>query len=175
MTLRGYFWMIFGLLLLSHCEAQARSKTESPLPETRLIEFRTGKVINSKDLQGKVLYLDFWASWCVPCRKSFPFMNQLSEQYPQDTFAVIAVNMDETRKAAEQFLQDIPANFTIYTDPTNTLSEFLELPGLPVAYIIDKQGVIQSRHIGFNDRKKAKKIKQIRYLLRQSYKVENND
>lgn len=137
------------------------------LPETELTNFRTGEVIKSSDLKGKVLYLDFWASWCKPCKKSFPFMNDIHNQYPKDTFAVVAINMDEFPDDAKKFLNEIPADFNIYTDANNTLASSLELPGLPVAFIIDKKGEIKGRHIGFNDRKKEKTIKQLEYLLAQ--------
>lgn len=137
------------------------------LPETSLKNFRTGEVISTSALQGKVLYLDFWASWCKPCKKSFPFMNELHNQYPADQFAIVAINMDEYPADAEKFLKEIPAEFTIYTNESNTLATSLELPGLPVAFVIGKDGEIKGRHIGFNDRKKSKKIQQIDYLLQQ--------
>lgn len=140
---------------------------EKMLPETQLTNFRTGETINTSDLRGKVVYLDFWASWCKPCKKSFPFMNEIHNKYPKDNFIVIAVNMDEFPDDAKKFLNEIPADFNIYTDANNTLATELDLPGLPVAFVVNKQGEIKGRHIGFNDRKKQKKIKQLEYLLGQ--------
>lgn len=137
------------------------------LPQAELIDFYTGEQVTVDKLNGKVLYLDFWASWCKPCKKSFPFMNELTETYPEDSFQVIAINMDEKKEDAQEFLNKLPAEFGIYLNPENTLATALEVPGLPVAYIIDKKGNIVARHIGFNDRKKAKKHKQISYLLEQ--------
>lgn len=139
----------------------------TPLPEAQLIEFKSGQKLSTKDFQGKVLYLDFWASWCIPCKKSFPFMNQLLTRYDSDKFQVVAVNMDAFREDADEFLKNIPANFPVYENPKETLALKLNLPGLPVAYIVNAKGEIVAKHTGFNDEKKAKKIKQLDYLLGQ--------
>lgn len=134
-------------------------------PKAKLINLTTGEKTSMEQLQGKVLYVDFWASWCVPCKKSFPFMNELTKQYPSDKFQVVAINMDETKADAEKFLKSYPAQFTVFTNPDNKLAKTLQLPGLPMAYIVDAQGEIVAKHAGFNDNKKAKKIKQIKYLM----------
>lgn len=161
---------IVNLLLLSLMSSLLLSISHSGfaqqmLPETQLTNFRTGKTISTADLKGKVVYLDFWASWCKPCKKSFPFMNDIHNQYPKDDFVVVAINMDEFPEDAKKFLEEIPADFNIYTDASKTLATELELPGLPVAFVIDKTGEIKGRHIGFNERKKQKKIKQLEFLL----------
>lgn len=147
------------------CLSAHHAYADAPLPEVTLIDFKTGESISTTELKGKVVYLDFWASWCKPCKKSFPFMNELQQKYSADTFKVVAINMDEFADDAKQFLADIPADFDVYTDPENKLAESLQLPGLPVAFVIDKNGIIKGRHIGFNERKKNKKIKQIEHLI----------
>lgn len=141
------------------------------MPETELTHFRTGEKVSTKDLLGKVVYLDFWASWCIPCKKSFPFMNEIYHQYPKEHLAVIAINMDESPEDAVKFLESVPADFDIYTNADKSLITALDLPGLPTTYLIDKNGQIKARHIGFNERKKAKKIKQLKYLLGQNFSV----
>lgn len=141
------------------------AKLPMPLPETQFQEFTSKAQFNASDLQGKVIYLDFWASWCVPCRKSFPFMNELSKRYDSEKFQVIAVNMDEEQADAEAFLAQYPAQFSIVTNPNNALAKKLNIPGLPVAYIINADGMILARHIGFNSSKKRKKLQQLDSLL----------
>lgn len=152
---------IFSALLVSP------TTLAKALPIVELVHFEKQTKISTDDLKGKVLYVDFWASWCKPCRKSFPFMNQLHNDYQDKDFAVVAINMDEFPEDARTFLSQLPAEFGVFTDPSNSLAEQLEVPGLPVAYIVDKNGDIAARHIGFNERKKQKKIKQINYLLEQ--------
>jgi len=110
------------------------------------------KDINSLDLQqyqGQVVYLDFWASWCKPCQKSFPWMNQLVEKYADRPFKLITINLDESPQAMFQFLKKVPANFDIYQDPQGKLAEKFKLQGMPTSYLIDKKGKVFKRHIGF--------------------------
>ncbi len=156
------FLTLFCLLLSFNAVSAAQ-----PLPESQLIDFKSGQKLTTKDLQGKVLYLDFWASWCIPCKKSFPFMNELVQRYDAEKFQIVAINMDEYREDAETFLKNIPANFPIYQNPEDVLASKLKVPGLPVAYIVDAKGDVIAKHIGFNDKKKAKKIQQLDSLLGQ--------
>ena len=110
------------------------------------------KNIEQLDLKqhiGKVVYLDFWASWCKPCEKSFPWMNSLVERFPAEEFVILTVNLDNNRKAMNNFLSRVPAQFDVYHDPMGTLAEKFQLRGMPTSYIIDKSGEVVSRHIGF--------------------------
>lgn len=152
---------------LSLCIVIADVSAEQAHAEIELRHFHNSDALKLSDLKGRVIYLDFWASWCKPCKKSFPFMNQLHQTYPPEHFKVIAINLDEFPEDAQKFLNALPAQFDIYTDPQKQLVDILKLPGLPVAYIIDREGNIKGRHIGFNERKKDKKIKQIEYLIGQ--------
>ncbi len=104
---------------------------------------------NLEQYQGKVVYLDFWASWCKPCQKSFPWMNALQKKYPNDRFEVVTINLDASREPMMQFLEHIPASFTIYHDASGKIAEAFKLPGMPTSFIIDKNGKPVSRHIGF--------------------------
>ena len=153
------------IMMLSVISFFSQAATE--FPEANLVNFKTGEQISMETLKGKILYVDFWASWCTPCKKSFPFMNDISKNYPSDKFQVIAINMDETRGDAEKFLKNYPANFNVYTNPNNKLAKTLQLPGLPIAYIVNADGEIVARHAGFSSSKKAKKIKQINELMEQ--------
>lgn len=111
-------------------------------------------VINAEDFdtsayKGKVLYLDFWASWCGPCRATFPLMNELQQKYGQDQLTIIAVNLDGKRADADQFLKSYPAEFSILYDPEGVLASRYQLPGMPTSYIYDQQGDLALTHIGF--------------------------
>ena len=99
--------------------------------------------------KGKVVYLDFWASWCVPCRETFPFMNQLKEKYGKDGLEVIAVNIDTKRPDADKFLSQMPAEFTVLFDPKRVVAKTYELKGMPTTFLIDRSGNIISTHLGF--------------------------
>lgn len=110
---------------------------------------QNGTEIRLSDLKGQVVYLDFWASWCGPCRRSFPWMNQLHKQSDPNQFKIIAINLDSDETQARKFLSNLPADFTVAFDPKGLTAEAYQLPGMPTSYLIDQQGRVVSRHVGF--------------------------
>lgn len=118
-----------------------------------------------EEYKGKVIYLDFWASWCTPCRKSFPWMNAMQQKYGAQNFTVVSINLDTEANLAEQFLASTPANFTILYDPEANLATELKLKGMPSSFIINQKGEIVSAHVGFTDDKKVKYEQEIKQLL----------
>ncbi|MCB1059979.1 MAG: TlpA family protein disulfide reductase [Calditrichaeota bacterium] len=108
--------------------------------------------VTLEQLAGKVVYLDFWASWCEPCKKSFPWMNDLHAQFADSGLVVIAVNLDRDAEKADKFLEKIPANFQIGFDPEGTLAKTYEVKGMPSSYIIDRHGQLVASHIGFREK-----------------------
>jgi len=99
--------------------------------------------------KGKVVYLDFWASWCGPCWESFPWMNHLHNELASNGLVIIAVNVDRDHAAAEQFLRTHPAQFRIVYDPEGKLPEKFGVRGMPTSFLIDRNGHIQFQHQGF--------------------------
>ena len=118
-------------------------------------------------LQGKVVYLDFWASWCDPCRDSFPWMAEMKEKYGSDGLEVVAVNLDKERALADKFLDTMRVNFVVAFDASGESAEKYKLRGMPGSYLIGRDGNIQASHLGFNDRDKAKLEASIKVLLQQ--------
>ncbi len=106
--------------------------------------------------KGKVVYLDFWASWCAPCRLSFPKLNKLYKELKSQGVEVIAINLDENRADAEKFLQENPVEFKIVYDDAKQCPKQYALIAMPSSYIIDKQGVIRMIHLGFKAGNEAK-------------------
>lgn len=100
-------------------------------------------------LKGQVVYIDFWASWCKPCRASFPWMNKMTLKYKDKGLTVIAVNLDEDSKDANEFLKQLPASFQIVYDPQGNIAQQYDLVGMPSSYIIDKKGELRIAHQGF--------------------------
>ncbi|WJG09266.1 TlpA disulfide reductase family protein [Aliiglaciecola sp. LCG003] len=133
-----------SLILCVFCLFFSGLSTALPAPE-----FSVGDKQLS-DLKGQVIYLDFWASWCKPCRKSFPWMNRMTEKYGTEGLKVIAVNLDSDATLANQFLAKIPAQFQIVYNPDGSIAKQYQLPGMPSSYIIDKSGEIRVAHKGFH-------------------------
>ncbi len=101
------------------------------------------------EFKGKVVVLDFWASWCVPCRRSFPWMNSMQERYGDDGLVIIGVNMDSDPAEATAFLQEFPADFQIINDPDGELAREHDVIAMPSSYVFDRSGVLLTRHLGF--------------------------
>jgi thiol-disulfide isomerase/thioredoxin len=101
------------------------------------------------EYRGKVVYVDFWASWCAPCRQSFPFMNELHAQYADDGLVVVGINLDEEREAARRFLEQVPAHFPIVYNPEGDLAEKYAVKAMPSSYVVGPDGRIVHRKLGF--------------------------
>jgi thiol-disulfide isomerase/thioredoxin len=126
------------------------------------------KQVKLSDYRGQIVYLDFWASWCQPCRKSFTWMNKMQSLYGKEGFRVIAVNLDESRQKADKFLQQIPANFDIAYDPRGNTAETYNVKAMPSSYLIDKNGNVIHANLGFRGNDEESLEARIRDLIRQS-------
>ena len=105
--------------------------------------------LDLEQYRGKVVVLDFWASWCVPCRRSFPWMNRMQGKYSDDGLVIIGVNLDRDPADARAFLEEIPADFLIHYDTEATLAEAYGVEGMPSSYVIGRDGKIVAQHLGF--------------------------
>lgn len=103
--------------------------------------------------RGKVVIVDFWASWCVPCRRSFPWMNAMQAKYEDQGLVVVAVNVDRDRSAADAFLAAVPADFRIHYDNDATVAAAFGVEAMPSSYVIGRNGEILARHLGFKVKK----------------------
>ena len=117
--------------------------------------------VTLQDYRGKVVYLDFWASWCVPCRHSFPWMNAMQKNYGTKGLEVVTINMDKKRALADKFLKKYPANFTVAFDPEGKSAENYGVMGMPSSYIINRKGEIVYSHVGFREKTASKIESQI--------------
>ena len=101
--------------------------------------------------RGKVVYLDFWASWCIPCRQSFPWMSDVSQAFSQRGLVVVAVNLDKDRAAADKFLRSHPPAFGIVYDPTAALAKKYDIKAMPTSILIGRDGKMIAVHPGFHE------------------------
>jgi len=155
------FMFLATALFFSSCSFAA--ETEAPLIKLPTLHGE----FDLAEQHGKVVYLDFWASWCVPCRQSFPWMNQMKSRYQEQGLVVVAVNLDKERSLADTFLQKIEANFTIAFDPDGNSAKAYKLRGMPSSYLIGRDGKLYASHIGFREKDKPKMEQAILQLLNQ--------
>ena len=115
--------------------------------------------------RGRVVYLDFWASWCAPCLQSFPWMQAMQAAYEPRGLTVVAVNLDQYRKDADRFLAKFHPNFDVRFDPQGEMAERFKIQGMPTGVIIDRHGVARFTHIGFRPAYQAAYEDQLRQVL----------
>jgi cytochrome c biogenesis protein CcmG/thiol:disulfide interchange protein DsbE len=116
-------------------------------------------------LRGHVVYLDFWASWCGPCRQSFPWMQTLKNTYEDQGLTIVAVNLDADRVDAEKFLKQFKPTFDVRFDPEGKLAELYKVKTMPSSVLIDRHGVTRFTHMGFRPVDGAQYETQVRELL----------
>lgn len=100
-------------------------------------------------VEGRVIWVDFWASWCVPCRRSFPWLNTMHRRYGPDGLQIIAVNLDKDRALADGFLAEVPAEFSLRFDPAGGLAKQFGVQAMPSSYLLDADGTVLATHFGF--------------------------
>ena len=115
--------------------------------------------------QGSVVLVDFWASWCVPCRRSFPWMNAMQAKYADAGLVILAVNLDQTPADAETFLAKYPAEFEIVYDPMGDLAREFGVEVMPSSFLVGRDGEITDRHAGFKVQKEPEYEAQIKTAL----------
>lgn len=120
-----------------------------------------------KDLHGKVVLVDFWASWCSPCLSSFPWMDELQKRHGQKGLVVVAVNLDQDRALADAFLKKTAPQFRIEFDAEGTLAKQFGVQAMPTSFLIDRSGKVRITHRGFRTAQRAEREQQIRQLLEE--------
>jgi peroxiredoxin len=115
--------------------------------------------------RGKVVYLDFWASWCAPCLLAIPEIEELRSEFPSQEFQIIAVNLDQKKKKALRFLSKNPVGYPSASDPKGRLPDQFGVDTMPTSYLIDRNGVIRYVHRGFQRGDGTKLREEIRALL----------
>ena len=142
-----------GAALLSVCAVAHAVEPGTQIPAIRMPGMKAP--LDLSTLRGKVIYLDFWASWCGPCRESFPYMNDLQKRYGPSGLAIVAVNLDDSRKLGEDFMKPYNPAFTIAFDGSGGyVAKFFGVTGLPATVLIGSDGRVIDQHRGFRSEDK---------------------
>lgn len=128
-----------------HAAGEGEPAPGFALPDLR----RPAQSITLADYRGRLVYLDFWASWCGPCRRSFPVLEQLYGEFADRGFTVLAINLDEDTADAHDFLQRYPVSYPLLLDPQGRTPALYDIKGMPTAFLVDRSGVIRHVHEGF--------------------------
>jgi cytochrome c biogenesis protein CcmG/thiol:disulfide interchange protein DsbE len=122
--------------------------------------------VKLSDYAGKTVYLDFWASWCGPCKQSFPWMNDMHARYAAQGLRVVAINVDQKADDAQAFLRKTPAQFALAFDPAGRTPKAYAIKAMPTSVLIGPDGKVLSVHSGFKDNDRNALELQIRQALR---------
>lgn len=128
---------------------------------------RQGDKLRLENFRGQVVMLNFWASWCGPCRQEMPLMDDIYEQYKDLGFTVLAVNVDANREEAHRFLDKVPVTYPILYDPESRVSELYQVQAMPTTIMIDRNGMARFIHYGYKPGYEDDYEQQIRQLLRE--------
>lgn len=130
-----------------------------------VLDGREGPVKLSS-LRGKYVYVDFWASWCAPCKRSFPWMGTLQQRFGPAGLQVVAINVDTKRADADTFLAQTPAAFVVAYDPVGATPKKYAIKGMPSSVLIDPSGKIIAAHTGFTNETPAQVERDIEGALK---------
>jgi len=159
--------ILAALALSMMCSASApalATDAGQPAPGLALPDAR-GSVVTLDKLRGQVVYVDFWASWCGPCRRSFPWMNEMQQKYGEKGLAIVAVNVDKKRADADKFLAQLPASFPVVFDEAGTSPAAFGVKGMPTSYLIDARGNVVVVERGFLEGSRGELEERIKALL----------
>lgn len=160
-------WIVFLTLCCLSFAPHAEQLISKPAPDFSLSRLNGEGQINLADLKGKVVYLDFWATWCPPCQKSFPWMEEMHARYQEDGLAVVAVSVDGKRELAEKFVQKTGSSFITAIDAGKKTAKAYKLRAMPSSYLIDRNGIIVGIHLGFRTSKTTDMEEEIKKALMQ--------
>ena len=170
MRSRNQIAALAALLLMFFAPAALAVEVGQRAPKFSLASVDGKGKVDLSAYRGKVVYLDFWASWCPPCRKAMPAIEKLRKSYSPDEFAVVAVNVDSSLKKAQKVLAKTPVGYASGSDPKGLLPKRYEVKTMPTSYLLDGNGVVRYVHEGFRRGDEKALREEIDKLLRKGKK-----
>ena len=144
----------------------ATLRAGAPAPTFQL-NSSSGRAVRLADLKGQIVLVNFWASWCGPCRKEMPILEQLNRQYHNKGVALVGVNVEPDSGAAAAWLKDTPVSFPILFDVDSKVSKLYQVEGMPNTVILDRKGIVRYIHRGYSAGAENEYLDQIRALIRE--------
>jgi peroxiredoxin len=159
--------LALALLLALTQAAAANSAADSAQAPNFTLKSADGTNLRLSEHRGQVVLINFWASWCGPCRQEFPHLDALQQQYEDLGFTVFGVNVEQDRASADKVLRDIPVTFPVLFDDNNEVSELYNVDAMPMTVLVDRNGVIRSLHRGYKPGYEEAYDREVRALLKE--------
>lgn len=160
--MRVWQTLLAALAIISAASVQANDAA----PDFTL-KSTTGDNVRLAEQRGTVVMLNFWASWCAPCRKEMPLLDELYQRYKDAGFVLYGVNVESDTAAADKLLEDIPVSFPVLYDPTSEVSKLYSVDAMPTTILIDRDGNIRHVNRGYRSGDEEKYRTQIKELIRE--------
>jgi len=159
------FWVVIVSGLLASL-AWAANTLSGPAPGFAL-QSRDGEQVSLAALKGDVVMVNFWATWCVPCRQEMPHLQALYERYHGLGFELLAVNVEDNPEGARRWLEETPVTFPVLFDPKNQVSKLYNVVAMPSTVLVGRDGTMRFIHHGYKPGYEGEYQTQIRALLRE--------
>jgi len=157
--------LLLGASLALPGVAPAAVKVGDPAVDFTLNARGGGAPVSLSSLKGQVVLINFWASWCGPCRQEFPLLDTIYKKYKKLGFTIIGLNVEPDQNDAEGFLKQNPVTFPILYDPKDTVSKVYGVGGMPSVAIVDRKGVVRWMHKSYVPGDEDEYMNQVRSLL----------
>lgn len=155
------------LLLSMICQLSFAAKTiQGPAPDFTL-KSNSGENLRLSEQRGNVVLINFWASWCGPCRQEMPLLSDIHKKYKKLGFTVFGVNVDKDMASANKILKDIPVAFPVLYDPDGSVSKLYKVNAMPTTIVVDRDGNMRYLHLGYKPGYEDDYVKQIKTLIRE--------
>jgi len=160
--------LTLGLLITVFAATSlASSGLEGQVAPDFALKSSTGENLRLSEYRGNVVMINFWATWCGPCRQEMPLLDELYTRYERVGFSLLGVNIDDDSRRAMQMIEDLGVSFPVLFDARKEVSELYEVEAMPVTVLIDREGNVRYVHHGYKPGYEDKYLDQVRSLLRE--------
>jgi peroxiredoxin len=158
--------IVLATLLAVPVSQAAMPSTGSVAPDFTL-KSNSGKNLKLSEFRGQVVMINFWATWCAPCRQEMPLLNRIHEQYRKAGFTLLGVNIDDRPEAAQAMARNLGVHFPILFDSEKRVSRLYDVNAMPSTLLIDRDGRVRYIHLGYRPGYETRYESQVRELLKQ--------
>jgi thiol-disulfide isomerase/thioredoxin len=155
------------LIVMLACQILSPVSASDELAPDFTLADAAGRQVSLGDLKGQVVMINFWASWCGPCRQEMPLLEQIHQKYQPLGFTLLAVNVEENSADGQAFLKERPVSFPVLYDPANDISKLYDVVAMPSTVLIDRKGNVRYLHHGYKPGYENDYIDQVRELSRE--------